>query len=186
MSMLIHIILSLLLSYPTTPTVSYDCTTLYDGIDVKTKLYRKELAPEYFFSYSPAELKNELKTHNLMTVDAQASKIESNQYLNLNIHMYSAQATKIYGTIETQSKMVITTIYGREIELLNRARSIPVLTNDPEVNIYVVSFELDKSSVKRLSSEEIDKVGIEWSSGYEEYTIYEVDFLKHQLTCLNN
>ncbi len=184
--MIIYIILSLLLSYSSSSDISYDCTTLYDGIDVKTKLYRKELAPEYFFSYSPPELKNELKTQNLMTVDAQVSKIESNQYLNLNIHMYSAHAAKMYGSIETQSKLVITTIYGREIELLSRARSLPVLTNNPEVNIYVVSYNLDKSGIKRLSSQEIDKVGIEWSSGFEEYTVYEVDFLKNQLSCLNN
>jgi len=31
---------------------------------------------------------------------------------------------------------------------------------------------------------EIDKIGIQWSSGYEEYTIYEVDFLTSQLSCL--
>jgi hypothetical protein len=184
--MLIQIIFSVLLSYTSPSAETYNCTTLYDGIDVKTKLYRKELAPEYFFSYSPPELKNELKTHNLMNVDAQVSKIESNQYLNLNIHMYSAQATKMYGSIEAQSKMVITTIYGREIELLSRAKSVPLLTNDPEINIYVVSYDLDRSSIKRLSSEEIDKVGIEWTSGFEDYTIYEVDFLKNQLGCLNN
>jgi hypothetical protein len=30
---------------------------------------------------------------------------------------------------------------------------------------------------------EIDKVGIEWSSGYEEYEVYEVDAILAQLNC---
>ena len=50
--------------------------------------------------------------------------------------------------------------------------------------VYALSFELDKSQIKKLKKYEIDKVGVEWSSGYEEYEVYEVDALMNQLSCL--
>ena len=183
--MLIHIVLSLLFCHFSTEPMASECQVLFDGIDIKSKLYRKEIAPSYFFSYTPAELKNELKTQNLLWVEAQVSRLETYDYLNLNIHVYSAKATDSYGSIEPQSKLIIKTIHGKSVELLSRSKSNPVAADDQTSYIYPVSYELDKSKVKRLLSEEIDQVGIQWSSGYEQYTVYEVDFLMNQLRCLN-
>jgi len=183
--MLIHIVLSLLISQFGPGPVSSECKVLFDGIDLKSKLYRKEIAPSYFFSHTPAELKNELKTKNLLWVEAQVSRLETYDYLNLNVHVYSAQATESYGTIELGSKLIVKTIHGKNIELASRSKSTPVAADDHTTYIYPVSYELDKSKIKRLLSEEIDQVGIQWSSGYEQYTVYEVDFLMNQLRCLN-
>ena len=43
------------------------CPTTYDGIDLKTKLYTKILAPAHLFYYTPAEIKNDLQQENPLT-----------------------------------------------------------------------------------------------------------------------
>ena len=50
--------------------------------------------------------------------------------------------------------------------------------------IYPISFPLERSHLRALSRMEIDKIGIQWSSGYEEYTVYELDFFIKQIECL--
>ncbi len=162
-----------------------DCPIVYDGIDLKSKLYRKEIAPAYWFSYTPSVLKNELKTQHLIETEAQLSQLESDKYLNLNIQVYSKKAVDEYGLIEPQAQLVLTTITNKKIKLLSRSKSQAVFSTDLNKYIYPVSYTLDKGAIKKLANDEIDKVGIQWSSGYEEYIVYEVDFLMNQIACLN-
>ena len=45
-------------------------------------------------------------------------------------------------------------------------------------------YYIDGDNKKELSDKEVDKVGIMWTSGFEEYDIYEVDFITKHLDCL--
>ena len=47
-------------------------------------------------------------------------------------------------------------------------------------------FLVQKGEEKSFLESEIDKVRLVWSNGYEDYDIYEVDFLMNQLNCLYN
>ena len=183
--MLIHLLIATLFFQTSNNFVTNGCQIIFDGIDIKSKQYKKEIAPSYFFSYTPAAIKNELKTNHLIWVEAQLVRLETQEYLNLNIHLYSQTASDHYGIIEPNSKLIIKAISGKKIELLSRSKGIPHKEHHRSSYVYAVSYPLDKSKMKKLGAEEIDKVGIQWSSGYEEYTIYEVDFLMNQLACLN-
>jgi hypothetical protein len=169
-----------------TTVLTNTCTVLYDGIDLKTKKYRKELAPEHLFYYSPRELKNDLQSENLLKAQAQLLKIEENVYFNMNVEIYSQNAAQRYGQVNPGDILNITTIDGKSYKLSCKAGSKGEKSAKANSYIFALSYEMDKSSLKSLQKMEIDHIGIQWSSGYEEYTIYEVDFLTKQIACLNH
>ena len=161
-----------------------ECSVVFDGIDLKTKLYRKELAPQKLFNFTPAELKNDIQLGNLIETQGQLIKIEDNYYLNLNLSLYSKKAAQQYGSITQGSALNIKTIDGNNYKLICRAGSNGLKVNFQSNYIYPTSYTLDKSLLKKLTKSEIDRIGIEWSSGYEEYTVYELDFFINQIACL--
>lgn len=160
------------------------CTLIHDGIDIQTKEYRKETAPQFFFHYTPPTIKNDMQTDNLLEAEAKLLQLHESYYLELNIHLFSQRAARQYGEIETGSLLQLTLINGQKhkIKSLSLAQGI----FDPESRhvTYAVSYMLDKSAIKAMSKYEIDQIGIQWSSGYEEYVIYEIDLIKNLLTCL--
>ena len=162
------------------------CDVLYDGIDLATKTYRVEMAPALIFNHTPPEVKNDLQTSNLIQCRGQIVQIQDNVSLHLNIQVNSLMAPKAYGSLDVGALLRVTLIDGKEVELRNYASSGGIPTEDKKAFIYPVTFELSNKAVKQLSKMEIDKIGIQWSSGYEEYVIYEVDFLTSQLSCLKH
>ncbi len=162
------------------------CDVLYDGIDLATKTYRVEMAPALIFNHTPPEVKNDLQTSNLIQCRGQIVQIQDNVSLHLNIQVNSLMAPKAYGSLDVGALLRVTLIDGKEVELRNYASSGGIPTEDKKAFIYPVAFELSNKAVKQLSKMEIDKIGIQWSSGYEEYVIYEVDFLTSQLSCLKH
>jgi len=160
------------------------CEVLYDGIDLATKTYRLEMAPTLIFNHTPPEVKNDLQTSNLIHCRGQIVKIQDDVSLHLNIQINSLMAPKAYGSLDVGALLKVILIDGKEVELENYASSGGIPTEDKKAYIYPVAYELSNRVIKQLSKMEIDKIGIQWSSGYEEYTIYEVDFLTSQLSCL--
>lgn len=160
------------------------CSIAYDGIDLKTKLYKKEMTPQYLFRYTPRELKNELQQDNLLHTYGQLIKIEDQIYLNLNIEVFSKKAAEEYGSIEQGYVIKIKTIDGKTYELNCRAGSRGQRFENEKTYLYSISYTLDKSDIKGLQKAEIDKIGIQWASGFEDYDIYEIDFFINQLKCL--
>ncbi len=161
------------------------CEIINDGIDLQTKTYRVELGPSMLFNFTPPEVKNDLQEDNLMKCQAQIVKVEDKISVHLNLRINSLKAQDIYGSIDKEGIMKITLIDGKEIKLMCYAGSPGVQTQNKKAYIYPVGYELSNRDIRQLSKKEIDKIGIEWSSGYEEYLIYEIDFFMNQLACLD-
>ncbi|HAI56719.1 MAG TPA: hypothetical protein DCM04_02200, partial [Saprospirales bacterium] len=49
---------------------------------------------------------------------------------------------------------------------------------------YEVVYRLHDINMELIKDLELDKLAIIWSSGYEEYPVYEIDLLQHQLECI--
>lgn len=161
------------------------CEIINDGIDLQTKTYRVELGPTMLFNFTPPEVKNDLQEDNLMKCQAQIVKVEDKTSVHLNLRINSLKAQDIYGSINKADIMKVTLIDGKEIKLKCYAGSPGVQTQNIKGFIYPVGYELSNRDIKQLSKKEIDKIGIQWSSGYEEYLIYEIDFFINQLACLD-
>ncbi len=163
---------------------NHNCVFIQNGIDLQTKLYRTEVAPALFFNYTPPQIKNELQENNLIECAGQVVKVDNQAALHLNLRVNSKKAQTVYGEIKNQHILKFTLIDGKEITVKCFAGSNGVISNDKNSYIYPIGFELSNRDLRALGKKEIDKIGIQWSSGYEEYTIYEVDFLMNQIACL--
>ena len=185
MILIVSIFLSFMLSSES-PSPPKDCDIIFQGIDLSTKAYRIEIGPDLLFNHTPREIKQELQSDNLITVSGQIVQNDKIVALHLNMNIASLIAQKEYGSINVGAEMRITLLSGREVRLRCYAGSKGVKKENNTGYIYPIGYELDKRAIKQLKKSEIDRIGIQWSTGYEEYTIYEIDFFVNQLACLQS
>lgn len=185
MKLATYILAVLFFGWSSPEKVDAPCAYLFDGIDMDAKLHKKEMYPSRWWSYTPPEVKNTLQEEDLIKTSLQLIKVENKTYLNLNLELYSATAAKQYGAIDKGTQLIIKTINGREYKLQCRAGSGGKYISDTKRYLYAVSYPLTKKDIRGLSKSPIDRVGVQWASGYEEYTVYEVALLQNQLQCLN-
>jgi hypothetical protein len=142
------------------------------------------LEPELLFAYTPEEIKKALRGLSYIKGYAFVGKEPGYTFLQLNIEIASDLALQHYGNLN-KSFMNIKLINGREIRLINSrfdtGKSDPVKKTTSLSGMYY----LNKEDEKSLSSSELDKIRLNFVSGYEDYMIYNVDFFTRQLACIN-
>ena len=113
-------------------------------------------------------------------------KISNKTYLNLRLILSTRDARRAYGFIEEEAMLRISLINGDRIYLKNQVRSNGQLEAYTGNTIYQCIYYIDSDYLNEIKRTEVDKVGIMWSTGFEEYEVFNVDFLMNQLICLNN
>ncbi len=142
------------------------------------------LDQEVFFTKTPDQMRILLKDREYFTCTGGLSNTGGLTYLELEIVIASTSAEKAYGIIEKGSRLSLKMIDGYTISL-TAAKSAPGEVNVLEKTVtYKPRYFLDKSLLKSLEKSEIDQARMVWMTGYEDYEVYDVDFLRHQINCL--
>lgn len=163
----------------------YDCEIVFDGYDSEIGSQRKEVKTQPFFSYTLDKMKPYFKTEDYLTCDANISKVDKKYFLTLKIRIKSKDAKKTYGILRANENIKIQMIDGRSIYGKSINEDNGVIESYTGNTLYTGIFQLSKDDINDLKKNYLDNLGIIWSSGYEEYNIYNVDFLTNQLECLN-
>ncbi len=163
-----------------------DCSLSFNGTEGKTKKVRREIRKSFFFGYTHPKLKPYFKDKHFLVCEASLVQISNKNYLNLYVTIASKDAIKNYGYIEKNSQLKIELISGELIYLPNIQNAMGELESYTGNTKYLVTLPIDKSTMKQLSKSEVDKIGIMWSSGYEQYEILHVDLLMNQIDCLKS
>lgn len=179
--------------YPTTFSIDDDnknikgenCEIVFDGYDKSIGQNRREVKTEPFFSYSQKKMKPYFKTEDFLSCDANVAKIGKKHFLTLKIRIRSKDATKTYGSLPSDQNLVIELINGRKIYGRNINSDKGVIESYTGHTLYSGIFELRNDDIKDLKKQYLDNIAIIWSSGYEQYDIFNVDFIKKQLECLS-
>ncbi len=164
---------------------NYDCEIVFDGFDEAIGSERREVKTQPFFSFSQEKMKPYFKTDDYLKCSASISKVDKKYYLTLNIRIRSKDASKTYGMLRAQENIKIQLIDGRSVYGTSINNDVGKIESYTGHTLYTGIFELDKGDVNELKSNYLDSIGIIWSSGYEEYEIYNVDFLTNQIECLS-
>ncbi len=178
------IILISLFSIQEDRSIEIPCEIAYEREIVNTKSKRVDLVPQYFFAFSHPELKSFYKSNNFIKTFCQVSKNNGLIVLNLNLNLASSVAKSDYGVVSKESNLIIHLIKGGQVNLRCANGSLGRTNNEANKTTYALSYELDKNQVKKLKKYDIDKVELEWSSGYESYEVYEVDAILNQMNCM--
>lgn len=180
------------IKYPTSFSIeddaqsdNLDCEIVFDGYDDEIGSDRKEVKSAPFFSYSQEKMKPYFKTEDYLNCEGNISKVGKDYYLTLKIRIRSKDANKTYGMMRSDENLKIQLINGRSVygkSINNDSGQIESYTGH---TLYTGIFQLNKGDINQLKNNFLDNIGIIWSSGYEEYNIFNVDFLINQIECLN-
>lgn len=165
----------------------YPCEFSFHGIDEFTKTQKKELKDELFFSYTDERLKPYLKDQDYMSCRGYLTSISGGfRYLTLVFSIASKNANREYGYIKNGSLLNLKLLDGETVSLFTQSENQGLLDPKSGNTIYKVRYQIDYQKEKLLLRSGIDKVRVVWSSGYEDYDVYNIDFFTNQLDCLNS
>jgi hypothetical protein len=140
----------------------------------------------YLFAFTPPKLKNYFKNKQYMIANAGLNISGKETYLEIDLTHFSKDAIKSYGYIPEANLITIQFVSGKLIRLKAAEDAIGKLETYTANTIFKLKIRLDKETKDLLSKIPIDKIGIMWSSGFETYEIYQVDFLIRQFKCVKN
>lgn len=163
-----------------------ECNLAFDGVDEFSGKKRKDVVEQMFFTYTNEELRSIFKDRDYMVCNGYLSALSGGlTFLTLNITINSKSAQREYGILEKGALINIKLLSGDNVKLVNSKTSIGTenpLNNSVE---YRAQYLISSGDEKKLKKSEVDKVRIIWSSGYEDYEIYELDFFMDQFKCLD-
>jgi tetratricopeptide (TPR) repeat protein len=146
---------------------------------------RKDVLPEHFFSYTHENMRKFLKGRNFMDVYGQMVSITGSKYLILQFKINASKARNNFGSLPEGALLRIKLINGDTVDLYNVKGNSGVFDKDSGGLIYSGIFLIQSENEKLLTRYEVDKVRVVWSSGFEDYEIYYLDFFINQIECLN-
>jgi hypothetical protein len=161
------------------------CKFQFNGKD-NTGRTRKELDAQHLFSFTDEKLRMFLKEKEYLSCKGYLSSLDGGyRYLTLEFTFSTPNAREAYGFIEKGSVLTIRLINGNFINL--RSGTMDRGSYDTRVNLltYRVHYAIAQDQMSFLSKSEVDKIRVFWSSGYEEYEVYQLDFFMKQLACLD-
>jgi len=164
---------------------SVDCNLTFDGVDEFSGNRRKDVTKQLFFTYTPERFKPYFKGRNYITCHGFLSKVSDvGTMLNLEFVILTEQAVREFGVLEMGSDLIIRGIDGDRITLTNKKTSTGIANSLDKTTTYKARYLINSSDIKKLSKTEVDKLRVIWGTGYEDYEVYEVDFLIDQFKCL--
>ena len=163
-------------------TSKTECCTSLDTIIRKSRIL--ELKNVHLSNYTPEKLKTYFKEKELLTSYVAMSSIGNQKKITFTHKLISKDAAKFYGSIPQAALGRITLITGKNIDLYSMDDSYPTIESYTGHMVYTAEYIVNKSDFELLSKTPIDTFGCMWSSGFETYTIYEVDVLIRLADCL--
>ena len=89
-----------------------------------------------------------------------------------------------YGFLETNSSLSLHLLNGRHLSLQATRKAVGILDHSRREVNYNVVYTLPRGAAQELQNQPLDYLRIFWSSGYEEYPVYQVDALRKVVECL--
>lgn len=166
---------------PPTP----ECIIAFEGVEEFSGKKRKDVAPSLFFTYTSEKLRPFFQEKDLIKCTGHVSSLSGGiKFLSIEITVADERAQTNYGSLEKNSLLSIKLIDGTTIQLINKKTNQGTLNRFEKNVVYTAQYILSSDQEKALKSTEIDRVRVVWSTGFEEYEVFETDFMMHQLECL--
>ncbi len=164
------------------PDDHYKCRIVYKAEEDGKQ--RIDLEPALIFKYTDPQIKRHLKGRDYIMAEVALSGSKKKTFLVLKLDIGSLYAHKSFGVIGRNSPIRITTIRGEHVFIDPIRMTKGDVDEDGGRTLYTFIGLLDKSDMRTLKKCEIDKLGIVWEMGFEEYDIFNVDILIDQIKCL--
>jgi len=169
-------------------TISTDIGSCYVKYDAYDRLSGKriiELEPEEIFSFTHEKLKPYFTDRPFLTCYAGLSRKKDEYFLQTKFIVDTKYIKTGYNGLSINSMLRITLIGGEKVYLKNIYNDLGTRDVAGKKVIYKGIYPISKNDLKLLRKTELDKMGVEWNGGIEEYEVYNIDFLIKQFECLD-
>jgi len=164
-----------------------DCGFLFYGVDEFLGKNRKDVNLGTFFTHTDDEMRKFLGNKEYLECEGNFTQIEGGiLLLNLHYSIASRDAARTFGGFSKGSMVTMKFISGNSIKLVNTKDVSGQYDPLTERHTFVAQYIVSVGQEKALRKGELDKVRVIWKTGFEDYEIYDVDFLKNQLHCLSS
>jgi hypothetical protein len=166
-------------------TEGFECAYVFKGKDYRLNEFRVETEYKKLFHFTHERLKKHFTDNHFMEAYASTAKLGAVNYIYLKIFFNSIEVERSYGIIPKNENMRITLMNGETVYLETISSTYPNTSKKTGQTIYDGIFKANSSDIESLRNTEIDKLGIVWAHGFEEYEVSNIDLIKNQIKCLN-
>jgi hypothetical protein len=147
--------------------------------------FRKDLKKELLFTFTDERLRPYLKGKDYLKCEANLVSTDGgNLSLHLSFTFAYPNAREAYGFIENGSILTVELFSGEKVILRSGGMEAGKYDTTTEELTYEVNYAINEELMAVLSKNEISAFTVFWSSGFERYESYQVDFFIHQIGCL--
>lgn len=161
-----------------------ECAIAFEGKDEFTGKTKRETAPARFFTHTDDLMRKALLDKDFITCDITGTKVESSRYtyLNLTFTILSKDIQRTLGFLDRGTPIIFVLVDGTKVTLRANKTDIGVVDIDKGTTTYKA--QLTAESITDMTGSELDYIRVNWSSGYEDYEVFDVDVLKNLFNCL--
>lgn len=160
------------------------CRLAFEGPDPESRQFRRDVQKQTLFSHTDERLRLFLKDKEYLRCEGFATSIGGFRFITLQFTFAYPNAREAYGFIEKGSILTIKLLDGSFVNLRSGKMDKGSYDTLTGLLTYSVHYPIDRSQISFLRNSEADSVLVFWSSGYEEYEVFEIDFFINQLACL--
>lgn len=165
---------------------AYNCRINFNNIDEYTHKKRIDLEKEILFTYTDPQVAAYFKGRQYIVGEAYLSEYVGDlRYLVMRITINSKTARAEYGYLKSGTLMAVKLLDGETVSLFSSSSDVGIIDDPNNLTSFKVAFPVSRENQRLLQRSLVDKVRITWSTGYEEYDVFNLDFFQNQLSCLN-
>lgn len=162
-----------------------DCVIEFDDFDKLTKTRIIGMKSERLFTFTHERLQDVFVDKPFMIAEGALSRNNKNQYfLILTFTVDNKYVKTGYNGLSVTNKLRMTLINGELVFLDNILNESGKIDKSSGYITYKGIFPVSKPSIKLLRKYELDKIGVMWNGGFEEYSVYNLELLKKQFQCM--
>lgn len=161
-----------------------ECKYSMNEVDIFTRQKKVATETQFFFGYTHPELRKYLRGEDYLTCEGYISEVANIRALHLKFIIDSPTAQDDYGSILEGSRMLVNLLDGNTVTLISEENNDGRVDRTNKRTVYKTYFIISSKDAKKLRKSEISQVRMIWSKGFEDYEVFEVDFLSSQLKCL--
>lgn len=161
-----------------------DCIIVKSGYDESLQANITELEAKPFFIHTVPEFKKWMGNKYLVEAKAHLYKADKSIYLIIDFKVNSKGAKATYGNLNYGAQMKCFFDDDDFVYLKNVELDKGKINRRDDYTIYQGVFSIDNSNSKKLKRNRLQRIGIIWEEGYQEYDIQNSSLIQNQLECV--
>jgi hypothetical protein len=162
----------------------YRCTLMTDSMDLLSGRKRMETTPGLLFTYTEPDLRPYFKDKDLIKCRGRLTRLGPYTYLDIEFQIASSHSQSNFGSLPAGSLLRFQLMNEESVSLYNGKANSGRIDPYTGHTIFTGQYPLGRKELKALKKSGLNKMRVMWSTGFEDYDVYYIDFLIHQINCL--